>query len=236
MEIIDRPIRSRSILIASAAALATAVGGQPLIAEASERRTPLVGQRPGRRPVVGCGGDGCGDCVACDAMEAARVAAERCLGNNGANPRLQDRLANNVARPWQNVDPMKITPENCQRYGLRYVPVGVSNGDALVANAGDSLDIVLRANFLPYMHVVTPAATAAKINFTQIDYQLQPMFIGGIVNGEMFISTAANGGYRLPTKRWLGNQDVITYNFTPLAAFAADALQVMAYGFTDALG
>ena len=215
MELISRPRHGR-IVLASPAALA---------ALPPVERAVSIGQAPrGFRPAAPSIG---AQRIGCDPMEAARQAAGQC-GNVG--PNMQSAGANIYGAPQG-----ELSPANCKDHGLRFVPIGAQFTAALI-NSPTSATISPGAPFLPYAIAFAPVANAANVQVTGIKYGTVEELIGGELNGELFLPTAFQPGYRLNARSWVVPGQTIVISATTLAAVVAGDLTAMVYGFTNAPG
>ena len=213
MELISRPRHGR-IVLASLAALA---------ALPPVERAVSIGQAPrGFRPAA----PSIGARIGCDPLEAARQAASQC----GA-PDMQGNPNNIYGAPSGD-----ISPSNCSRAGLRFVPIGAQFTAQAVANGATTATITPGAPFLPYAITFSPIANASNVLISSIKYGTVEELIGGALNGELFVPTAQQQGYRLNAKAWVVPGQTIVLTGTVIAALAANALTAMVYGFTNAPG
>ena len=162
--------------------------------------------------------------IGCDPMEAARQAAAA----NNPGPNMQ--AGNIYGAPQEG-----LSPVNCKDAGLRYVPIGAAFG-AVGAATATTATISPQAPFLPYAIAFSPVANAGNVQVTGIKYGTVEELIGGVLNGELFIPTAFQQGYRLQARAWVVPGQTIVISATTIAALAANALTAMVYGFTNAPG
>lgn len=171
------------------------------------------------------GGLGCGG----DAMEWARQQAMAVGAQDNPYSMQPAGMMQNPAS--QGLPPPGVlTPDNCHRYGLAYVPIGAAVPATLISTAS-SVAISPGAPFLPYALALSTVANAGKITISSIVYGVDNKLIGGLLSGELFIVTSQQPGYRLPGDKWILPGQSITIGFTTVAAVSAGDLVAQAYGF-----
>lgn len=169
--------------------------------------------------------------IGCDPMQAAQLAA-------AGIPNFAQQMQGLAAQAGQNIygqAPQNVTPDNCSAAGLRYVPLGAAVG-AVGAATATSATISPQAPFLPYAIVLGPTANADDLIVTSIKFGTVEMLIGGSLNGELFVNTAFQPGWRVPSNHWIVPGQTIVVSGTSIGAIAANALFAQVYGFTNAPG